>query len=105
MKRIQDFKNIKPINEYPKIIPGGYVCRITGVKDYFEKEYLKKCKMFLGKKIGKKSKKRDILLALFRQFAVYEKAEEEDPSAQDMFKALDELIFCCKKDIKDAYDR
>ena len=74
-------------------------------KDYFEKEYLKKCKMFLGKKIGKKSKKRDILLALFRQFAVYEKAEEEDPSAQDMFKALDELIFCCKKDIKDAYDR
>ena len=41
MKRIQDFKNIKPINEYPKIIPGGYVCRITGVKDYFEKEYLK----------------------------------------------------------------
>ena len=50
-------------------------------------------------------KKRDILLALFRQFAVYEKAEEEDPSAQDMFKALDELIFCCKKDIKDAYDR
>lgn len=71
----------------------------------FEKEYLKKCKKFLGEKIGGKSKKRDILLALFRQFAVYEKAEEEDPSAQDMFKALDELIFCCKKDIKDAYDR
>ena len=41
MKRIQDFKNIKPINEYPKIIPGGYVCRITVVKDYFEYEYLK----------------------------------------------------------------
>lgn len=40
MKQIENFRNITPANEYASIVPGGYICRITGVKDWEQKEYL-----------------------------------------------------------------
>lgn len=41
MKQIENFRNITATtNEYENIKPGGYICRITGVKDNEQKEYL-----------------------------------------------------------------
>lgn len=41
MKPIENFRNITPVTDgYTNITAGGYVCRITGVKDYEQKQYL-----------------------------------------------------------------
>jgi len=40
MKQIENFRNITSVNKYVNITPGGYICRITGIKDYEQKEYL-----------------------------------------------------------------
>lgn len=41
MKQIENFRDITPVtNEYASITPGGYICRIIGVKDWEQKEYL-----------------------------------------------------------------
>lgn len=39
MKRI-DMSNVESATDYKRLIPGGYVCKITGVKDVADKEYL-----------------------------------------------------------------
>lgn len=40
MKKI-NWKEVKDAQEYEKLLPGGYICQITAVKDEPEKEYLK----------------------------------------------------------------
>ncbi len=40
MRQIENFRNITPVNKYANITPGGYICRITGVRDCEQKEYL-----------------------------------------------------------------
>lgn len=39
MKRI-DMTNVQEAGEFPKLTPGGYVCRYTNVEDKPDKEYL-----------------------------------------------------------------
>lgn len=36
-----DLENVEEAADYPKLPPGGYVCRITAVEDISDKEYLK----------------------------------------------------------------
>lgn len=40
MKPIQNYAEVKENEGFKKIIPGAYICRITGVIDHPEKEYL-----------------------------------------------------------------
>ena len=35
-----DMSNVKEAGEFPKLTPGGYVCRYTNVEDKADKEYL-----------------------------------------------------------------
>ena len=39
MKRI-DMSNVESAKDYKRLVPGGYVCKITGVKDVANNEYL-----------------------------------------------------------------
>ena len=38
MKKI-NWNEVKDAKEYDKLLPGGYICQITAVKDEPEKEY------------------------------------------------------------------
>ena len=40
MKNI-DLTNVQEATDFPKLTPGGYICRITAVEDVPAKEYLK----------------------------------------------------------------
>lgn len=37
----KDLTNVQAAGEYTKLQPGGYICQITKVEDFSEKEYLK----------------------------------------------------------------
>jgi hypothetical protein len=39
MKNV-NYQDAKDVSQFPKLVPGGYVCRITNVKDVPDKEYL-----------------------------------------------------------------
>lgn len=39
--KYKDLTNIQAAGEYTKLQPGGYICQITKVEDFSEKEYLK----------------------------------------------------------------
>lgn len=41
MKEYADFANVSAIEEGRRLAPGGYVCKITKVDDYPNKEYIK----------------------------------------------------------------
>lgn len=41
MKPIDNFDAIETPNEYKRLVPGGYICRITKVEDHPDKQYLK----------------------------------------------------------------
>lgn len=36
-----DLENVEEVQEYKRLVPGGYICRITTVEDVEDKEYLK----------------------------------------------------------------
>lgn len=36
-----NWDNVQEAQEFPKVVPGGYVCRITSVEDVEDREYLK----------------------------------------------------------------
>lgn len=41
MKRFENYESVTPASEYETLPAGAYVCDITGVTDYPDKEYLK----------------------------------------------------------------
>ena len=41
MKPINNFDTVETPREYKRLVPGGYICRITRVEDHPDKEYLK----------------------------------------------------------------
>lgn len=101
MKKIENFRNITTsTNEYASVTPGGYICRITGVKDCEQKEYLE-----IEYDIAE-GEKRGYYLNLFQKFGFWGARfiRSYKQTAVQYFKAFIDTVEASNKDYYFNFD-